>query len=477
MTLDQTVVDFWEHEIRPRFPERALNASVTLRDGRVVRYINLDNAATTKPFKAVKERIDRELDEYGSVHRGAGQHSVATTERYERAREFIRNYVDASRQNYVIFTGNTTEAINHAAALWCNVSGRVLISDTEHSSNLLPWLDLSIQLSDGTPPHITTRFSEGKLSFTLRDGIHSRVLWYPTDALGRVDMSTIEKILKEHQPQRPPHDTYQRIKLITVTGASNVTGYKPPIYEIAELAHRYGAKILVDVCQLMAHERVDMLPDDDPRHLDFIVFSAHKLYAPLGVGVLIGPKYFFDASVPYQIGGGSIPYITHDLEVKRFHTVRTHEAGSPNAIGVFALEEALKQLGEIGMERVQVYEHALVNYVFNELRAIPHVCVYIPEAYGSVIPFDIEGMPAEIVAERLAQEYGIGTRAGSFCTYELLRKFKGVTPEQDETIAAEIHGGITTTRPSIVRASFSIYNQPEDAERFVEAVREITIEI
>jgi len=439
---------FWNRHIQHRFSGKALEAFVCVGDGMLsVRYVNLDNAATTKPFQAVKERVDEALDTYGSVHRGAGQHSRCTTDAYERARQHIGEFVGASPENYVIFTKNTTESVNQAAALLASEPGKVLVSDIEHSSNLLPWMK------------------------------QGEIVQYRTDRQGIIDIGEIERILKEHDGKTGQ----ERIKLLAITGSSNVTGYKPPIHNIAELVHRYGARIFVDACQLVPHERVDMRSDDDAGHLDFLAFSGHKMYAPYGAGVLIGPKDFFDKVDPYQIGGGNLPYITRNLQIKRFHNVRTHDPGSPNAIGVIAIDEAIRQLEAIGMENVYQYETALTAMAFDRLAPLsprdqlhPPVKLHIDRSHGTVIPFTIPGKPPELVAEMLTQEYGIGVRAGSFCTYELLRKLCETTDIADDMIAEHVDAGITGSIPRILRASFSIYNRPEDAIRFVDAVEEIT---
>lgn len=437
MFTEQDLQNFWDEEIMPRFTEAALEARVELLDGTSVRYVNLDNAATTKPFKAVVGRVNKELDGYGSVHRGAGQHSRQTTEKYDKARNTIGSFVGATPDNYVIFTKNTTEAINQAAAL-LGSDGLALVSDIEHSSNLLPW---------------------------LRRG---RVAQFKTGARGEIDPAEIEKIIEEIASELTA-----LLSVISVTGASNITGYQPPIYDIAELAHRHNARLLVDVCQLIPHEKVNVLPDSEPRHLDFITFSGHKMYAPFGVGVLVGPKQFFDNAVPYQLGGGNLSYITPDLKIKRPYTERDHDPGTPNAIGVLALEEAIKQLEQIGMSRIRDYEHQLVGLALEELRQIPGVIVYLGKGHSSIVPFDIQGMEPKLVAEILAREHGVGARAGSSCAYRLIDKLKGVAQEQAFKIADEIDKGITANIPGIVRASFGIYNNVNDARRFVDAVREI----
>lgn len=433
---------FWEEEIKPLFTEESLSFTIQLRNGEYTKYVNLDNGATTTPFALVKNYVDNMLDSYGSVHRGSGQKSIITTREYDASRDVIRDFVSASNKNYVIFAKNTTEAINGAATLWAKRPGKILVSDIEHSSNLLPWVT------------------------------NDQVVQYRTQPDGSVDLAELESIFKAHYHLVPQ----ERIKLLTITGASTITGYRPPIYEIARLAHQYGAKIFADMCQFVPHEKVDMRPDDDPTHLDFVAFSGHKMYAPYGTGILIGPKDFFDSHYPYQIGGGNLPYITRNLEIKRFYTERAHDPGTPNAMGALSIAKAMEIIEKIGRERIAEYEHQLVEYAFMGLKKIPGVRVHISGDYiAHVIPFDVEGMDGRLVAEILAQEYGIGLRAGAFCTYEYIRKLKQVSDEQDEQIALEVEQGMTRNICSIIRASFAVYNTIADCNRLLNAIAQIAL--
>lgn len=424
---------FWEENIKLLFPQETLESEVETPFYKG-RYVNLDNAATTNAFRSVEDRVNASLLEYGSVHRGSGFKSKQSSARYEQAREAIQKFVGASPENYVVFTKNTTEAINHAAALWASVPGKVLVSDIEHSSNLLPW---------------------------LKSG---NIVQYKTNKDGTVDLAEVERVFKENGD----------IKLLTITGSSNLTGYKPPVHNLAKIAHKYGAQILVDVCQLIQHQKVDVRADDDPEHLDFVAFSGHKMYAPFGSGALIGPKSFFDKATPYQIGGGNLPYITRKLELKRFNTVQAHDPGTPNALGAIAMAAATEVINSLGHQNIEEYESTLVREAADKLSKIEGVQLYVPQdKLGSVLPFDITGFSHYLVAEILAQEYGIGVRAGSFCTYELLRKMKNVSDEQDRIIAQEVDKGITRNIPGLVRASFSLENSPEDVTRLASAISEI----
>ncbi|NQV91859.1 aminotransferase class V-fold PLP-dependent enzyme [Candidatus Woesearchaeota archaeon] len=431
---------FWTKQVKPRFTHNCLNFKVTLLNGKKVRYVNFDNAATTSPFKKVKENVDKFLDVYGSVHRGSGQKSEISTNEYENARDFIAKSVGADKDYYVILTKNTTEAINQAAELFHFMKGKVLVSDIEHSSNLLPWLK------------------------------YNKTIIYRTNEKNKIDYDKLIHIFEKHKGEKEEN----KIKLLTVVGASNVTGYKPDLDKLAKMAHKYGAYILVDACQLLQHENINMRPIKDKSHLDFIAFSGHKMYAPYGGGCLIGPKKFFDKAPPYQIGGGNLAYITSDFSVKKFDTVQTHDPGTPNAVGIISMADAMKELNAIGLEKISTYEHALVNYTFSELRKLKEITIYSDQSNNpSMILFDINGFDYRLTAEILAKEFGIGTRAGSFCVYQLLRKLKDISLKEEEKISVEIEQGSTVCMPGIVRASFAIYNKVEDVDRLIEALKEI----
>lgn len=430
----------WNEYIHSLFDEDCLNYEVDLVNGQRVRYVNLDNAATTSPFKEVRDMVNTRLNTYGSVHRGAGQKSQLTTREYDATRDKIRNFVGAAANKYVIFAKNTTEAINHSAVMMAKIPGKILVSDIEHSSNLLPWV------------------------------VNDKVLQFRTRTDGSIDLEEVERLLRE-AAKGPVED---RIKLITSTGASTITGYKPPIHDLARLAHQYGARMFADVCQLIQHDNVNCLSEDDPGHLDFVAFSGHKMYAPYGTGVLLGPKDIFDRFFPYQIGGGNLPYITSELEIKRFYIERAHDPGTPNVMGALSISRAIDVINRIGRERIAEHEKQLVCYTLDRLRSMPGVVLYISgENPGHVIPFDLRDFDGRLVAEILADEHGIGLRAGSFCTYEYIRKLKGLTKQDDQQIAAEVDRKIVRNVPTIIRASFALYNTIEDCDRFLAAISEI----
>jgi cysteine desulfurase/selenocysteine lyase len=196
-----------------------------------------------------------------------------------------------------------------------------------------------------------------------------------------------------------------------------------------------------------------------------VAFSGHKMYAPYGIGVLIGPKPFFDAQAPYHIGGGNLPYITRSLEMKRYLIERAHDPGTPNAMGAIALSKAMDVLTALGHDSVSEYEHALVRSAYARMNQVRGLRMYVTkERLGHVIPFDIDGFDSRLIATVAALEHGIGLRAGAFCTYEYIRKLKGISDEEDLRIAGEVHRGIIRNIPHVTRVSFSICNPFSDID-------------
>jgi selenocysteine lyase/cysteine desulfurase len=232
-----------------------LDRKLPLLDGRLVSYINLDNAASTPPLRDALDAIMRFLPYYSSVHRGSGFKSRLSTAAYDEAHETIGRFVGADMDsNTVIFGKNTTEAINKLAFRYPLRRDSVVLSTMmEHHSNDLPWRD------------------------------RAQVIRARLTSEGRLDEDDVDQLLAQYG---------DRIALLTVSGASNVTGFVQPIHRLARKAHAVGARILVDAAQLAPHRRIDIRPDNDPEHIDFVALSAHKMYAPFGAGALIGPvKY------------------------------------------------------------------------------------------------------------------------------------------------------------------------------------------
>ena len=415
-----------------------LDTKVPINHGVMATAINFDNAATTPPFKSVIQGISDFAPWYSSIHRGAGYKSQLSSNIYEIARYNIASFVgaDVAYQD-VIFVKNTTEAINKAAyRLWdSNKEQVILCSDMEHHSNDLPW----------------------------RDKFH--VDYICIDRKGRLVLDDLERKLQKYG---------KKVALVAITGASNVTGHINPINKIAEITHRYNAKLLVDGAQLVPHVPVDVKPFDSLQHIDFLTFSGHKMYAPFGIGVLIGPKTVFKDGVPELTGGGTVNAVTHDF-VSWAKPPKKEEAGTPNLMGVVALSTAVDTLTSIGMAEIEVHEKALTRYAIEKMALIPHIKLYgdieNTDNRVAIVSFNIGDLPHGLVAAALSYESGISVRSGCFCAHPYIQKLLSVSPD-------EIRKHLKDTKaphPGMVRISFGLYNTKEEIDILVNKLWEIAL--
>ena len=340
----------------------------------------------------------------------------------------------------MIFGKNATEAINKLAFRYPLARRSVVLSTLmEHHSNDLPWR--------GRATVVRARVT--------RDG--------------RLDEEDFGRLL----------DAYgDRVALVTVSGASNVTGFVQPIHRLARKAHAVGARILVDASQLAAHRRIDVKPDTDPEHLDFVALSAHKMYAPFGTGALIGSRDVFLQGAPEYQGGGTVEIVTDD-EVHWAGVPDREEAGSPNVVGAVAMAVAARTLTAAGMEGIERHESALTTYALDRLRSVPDICFYgetdprrTDDRIG-VVSFNLGGFHHALVAAILAYEGGIGVRNGCFCAQPYVMRLLGLgAADQARWRRAQLAGD-KTGRPGMVRVSFAAYNTSEDIEALVEMLHRI----
>ena len=399
------------------------------------RYINFDNGASTPPLKGVLTAVEEFAPWYSSVHRGNGFKSRLSTAAYEEAREVVGNFVGADPSEHtVIFGKNTTEAINKLSyRLGLRRDDIVLISHLEHHSNDLPW----------------------RARATVK-----RIAVLPD---GRLDRKDYLRLLARYGT---------RVKLVAVSGASNVTGHTPDIHWFARQAHANGALIFVDCAQLAAHRKIDMRRLDDPEHLDYIAFSAHKMYAPFGCGALVGRRDTFARGTPEYTGGGTIASVTTKT-VDWALPPDSDEAGSPNVIGAIALAKAIKVLQEIGLEHIASHEASLTAYALHQLGKVPGLTLYgSPAATGrsAVIPFTLEGMPSHLVAACLGFEWGIGVRSGCFCAQPYVMSLLGLDPGR---VRSSILHNRRDTVSGLVRVSFGMYNTLTEVDILAEALTAI----
>ncbi|HNU96239.1 MAG TPA: aminotransferase class V-fold PLP-dependent enzyme [Candidatus Magasanikbacteria bacterium] len=438
------------------FNERIIKYPVKTKMLGIVDYVNLDNAATVPPFADTEKVVFDFVTSYGSVHRGAGEKSQVSTAVYEQCRQTIKKFVDAPEDFYVLFTGNTTGAMNTLAYFLAQLPGKIAVSEIEHSASYLPFVKAEGQKELGDK-----RFELEKIS-SVNELVQAfgfqQVLTYSLNDDFEFDLEALEKILQK-----------EKIKAVVVTASSNLTGYTPDLKKIGELVKKYHAYFIVDACQFIQHHEISM----KELGIDFLAASGHKFYAPYGGGFLIGPKKFLDNFLPYQIGGGNLPYITQDGYFVRYENEQAHDPGTPNAIGAVAMKASLENLQSLGLKNIADYEKKLVKKVYDELKKNKKVKLYVSEKHlNTVIPFTLDGMTYKETAQRLNDDYGIGLRAGNFCVYAAIRKMLNI--KNDEEITTQVKNGNKDVLPGVVRASFSLCNDESDADRFVAAINEMT---
>lgn len=415
---------------RPHAQFVGLTTPLPRREGAPAPAINLDSAATTPPLREVQATVERFLGVYSSVHRGAGLRSQAASAAYEEARALVGRFVGArAGQHQVVFTRNTTEALNLLARRIALAPGQVILSsELEHHANDLPWR-------------------------AVAPVVHIRA----TDD-GALDLDHCVALLRKYAG---------RVRLLAVTGGSNVTGHLPPIHELAELAHAAGAEIAVDAAQLAPHRPIDLGDLSDPAHLDYVALSGHKLYAPYGAGALIGRADTFAHGAPMLAGGGSVRRVTADEVVFADGPAR-EEAGTPNAVGAVALAAACLALEELGLDAIAAHESELTAYALDQLARVPGLWLYgdpdpanAPRRLG-VIPFCLDGYDPHLVAAILSYDYGIAVRSGSFCAQPYVRR-----------LLARQEAGCEAGQLGLVRASFGLYSGADEVAQLVRALRAI----
>lgn len=377
---------------------------VPVLGGRSVRHVNLDVAASAPAFAVVATQVGRVLPYYASVHRGTGYLSQASTALVEDARAAVAAHVGARPDDHVVFTRNTTDALNLLASA---VPGETVVLDAEHHANLLPWER------------------------------HGRrvVVAQPTLA------ATIDALAAELR-RRPA-------ALLSVTGASNLTGEVLPIEALAALAHEHGARFATDAAQLLPHRRVDLAAAG----IDYLAFSGHKAYAPFGAGALVGRGDWLDAAPAHLAGGGAVEAVGLASSAWKTGPER-HEAGTPNVIGIAAVAGALAELERLGEEARRSHEAALTSRLHEGLAGIAGVRVLrgfadVDDRLG-IATVELERGSVGLVAAALAAEHGISVRAGRFCAHPFFDRI--------------------ATRANGLRASVGAGTSADDVDRFVDAL-------
>jgi selenocysteine lyase/cysteine desulfurase len=420
-----------------------MDTQVPLLGGGQRAYINLDNAASTPALRAVQQAIDAFLPYYSSVHRGTGFKSQLSTHAYEQSRQVVLAFLNAdSNQHTCIFGKNTTEAINKLARRFPFTPERNLVvtSGMEHHSNDLPWRGVAQTIHVALTPD------------------------------GRLDEADYDVQIARHK---------DRLALVAISGASNVTGFLNPIHRLAAKAHAVGAQFLADCAQLAPHRSVDMRSLDDPEHIDYVSISAHKMYAPFGTGALVGRTDTFSKGDPDMRGGGTVEIVTLD-EVVWTNTPDRDEAGSPNTIGAIALGAAIAQLQATGMDQIAAHEAELTAYALRRLKEIPGIKIFgdsqperARERLG-VIPVQIEGITHFKLAAILGYEYGIGVRSGCFCAHPYILHLLGLSKAEANSVRNHMLAGDRSNMPGMTRISFGLYNTLDEVDILIDALQQIS---
>ncbi len=369
----------------------------------------LDNAATTQKPQAVIDRLTYFYQhENSNIHRAAHELAARATDAYEAARDKVARFLHASSSDEIIFLRGTTEAINLVAQSWgrrhIGPGDEIVITWLEHHANIVPWQLLAAE-----------------------KGARLRVA--PVDDRGQVRLDEYEKLLGP------------RTRLVAFSQVSNALGTITPAREMVAMAHRYGARVLVDGAQAVSHMRVDVQELD----ADWYVFSGHKVFGPTGIGVLYGKLDLLNAMPVWQGGGNMIQDVTFERTIYQAAPAR-FEAGTGNIADAVGLGAALDYVEKIGMENISRYEHELLVYATEKLSAIPGLRLIgtAPEKAG-VLSFVIDGFRNEDIGDALNRE-GIAVRTGHHCAQPILRRF-----------------GLEST----VRPSLAFYNTCEDIDALV----------
>jgi len=377
--------------------------------------VYFDNAATTHKPRVV---IDRLLSYYKkencNIHRGVHYLSTQATEAFENARHTVKGFLNAAHAHEIVFTKGATEAINLVAqsfgSKFIGQGDEIIVSQMEHHSNLVPWQFVAEQ-----------------------NGAVLKVI--PVDEQGELEIQLLKGMITD------------RTKIITLTHISNVLGTINPVRRVISLAHQHNIPVMLDGAQAVPHLEIDVQELD----CDFYCFSGHKVYGPMGVGVLYAKEKYLEEMPPYQGGGEMVDQVT--LQKTTFNKLPyKFEAGTPNVAGVLGLEAALKYIQDLDLKKIHNYENELLDYATLELMKMESVRIFgNAENKTSVISFNIENIH-HYDAGTIYDKLGIAVRTGHHCAQPLIDRFQ-VT--------------------GMIRASLAIYNTMGEIDRFIEATKQV----
>lgn len=374
--------------------------------------VYLDNGASAQKPKSVLETIRHAYEnEYANVHRGLHFLSNAATDAYEKARETVRRFLNAGSVDEIIFTSNSTAAINTVAYGYgmpnIGEGDEIVVSILEHHSNIVPW-------------HF------------IRERQGAKLVWVDVDDQGAFHLDDFEKALTA------------RTKLVAITQMSNAIGTVTPIKEICRIAHERGIPVLVDGSQSAVHMPIDVRALD----CDFFVMTGHKLYGPSGIGVLYGKKELLEKMRPFMGGGEMIFEVTKET-VTYNDPPHRFEAGTPPIVQAIGLGAALEYMETVGRDRISAHEAELRRYAHERLRAVNSLRIIgdAPDK-GAIVSFELQGIHAHDVS-MIIDRQGVAVRAGTHCAQPLLQRF-----------------GVTST----CRASFGLYNTLAEVDALADAL-------
>ena len=375
--------------------------------------IYLDNGATTLKPQCVIDKIKDYYENYSAnAHRGDYDISFKVDQEYENTRELVRKFIHATYKEEIVFTSGATQSLNMIAfgffGKFLEPGDEILITQSEHASNVLPW-------------------------FVLQKKLGVIVRYIPLDSNHYVTIENVRDAITPHT------------KVISLAGITNVLGDERPMKEICKLAHERNIFVVMDAAQSVPHRKIDVEEID----VDFLAFSGHKMCGPTGVGVLYGKKKLLEEMEPQNFGGGMNESFDNADEIYLKDLPTRLEAGTPNIAGVIGLGEAIKYLDSIGMERIAEYEKNLRKYAINKLIDIPYIDILNLESDSGIISFNVDGVFSQDVAYYL-NKYNLCVRAGNHCA-KILKEEVGVS--------------------NSLRVSLYFYNTESDIDALVELLR------
>jgi cysteine desulfurase / selenocysteine lyase len=379
--------------------------------------IYLDNAATThKPISVLERLHQYYVTENSNIHRAAHFLSQKATEAYEQARQTVQKFIHAPHDRQIIFTRGTTESVNLVASSYCKrfvqPGDEIIVSAMEHHSNIVPW-QIACQ------EH------------------HAHLKVIPMNQSGELILDDLPRLMTT------------KTKLIAITHVSNALGTVNPVHDIIQMAHARSIPVLIDGAQAVSHMHVDVQEMD----CDFYCFSSHKLYGPMGVGVLYGKEEWLEKMPPYQSGGEMIKEVSFSKTTYNELPFK-FEAGTPNVGDVIGLEAAIEYVNTIGMDAIRVHENKLLQYAINKLKFLDNIrFIGTAKERTGVVSFlfdDIHPYDTGVILDKM----GIAVRTGHHCAQPVMDFF---------------------AVPGTVRVSFGLYNTTEEIDRLIEALLKVRI--